>query len=154
MAYDFDRQYAAGKRGEQRLDALLRPRGSLERASRTDERRGIDRFFTDDLGHRFALEYKTDYVAQRTHNAFLETVSVDTAQKPGWVYTCTADFLLYYVPGDELVYWLRPDDIRHFVAHLSRHRHPVSVPNRGYQTLGFPVPLRCLEARAVAVESL
>lgn len=154
MAYDFDRQYAAGKRGEDRIDALLRPRGQLERASLADERRGIDRFFTDDVGHRYSLEYKTDYVAQRTHNAFLETVSVDTAGKAGWVYTCEADFLLYYVPADEVLYWLRPEDVRHFVGHLTNRQRLVSVPNRDYHTQGFVVPLRCLERLAVRTDSL
>jgi len=70
---------------------------------------------------------------------------VDSVDKPGWAYTCQADYLFYYIPADGLVYVLRPFRIRHFVGHLVHWRYPVAVPNRTYHTWGFVVPLRSLE---------
>lgn len=153
MAYEFDAQLVAGKRGEARLDAWLAPRGQLRVATLAEERRGIDRYLTDHEGREWALEYKTDYRAQDTHNAFLETVSVDSERKPGWVYSCQADYIAYYVPGEELIYWLRPARVRQLVGHLS-HWRPTPVANERYRTWGFVVPLRCLERIADRVESL
>ena len=40
---------------------------------------------------------------------------------------------------------LPPARIRHFVQHLAHWRRAVPVPNPGYCTWGYPVPLRVLE---------
>jgi hypothetical protein len=57
-------------------------------------------------GTQVAVEYKTDWTASRTGNAFVETVSVDQAGKSGWAYTSTATYLMSYIPGDNLLYIL------------------------------------------------
>ncbi len=151
--YDFDAQLQVGIHGEHALDAFFAPAWIISPSTAAEQRRGIDRHFTHrETGEQLTVEYKTDYVAGRTHNAFLETVSVDNpVEKPGWVFTCEADFLFYYIPSDGLVYVLLPSRIRHFVGHLSHWRLPVSVPNRGYRTWGYPVPLRVLERQAVEI---
>jgi hypothetical protein len=154
--YTFKDQLREGVRGEHALDVFFAPAWIITPATGDEQRQGIDRHFTHRMtGQPLTIEYKTDYVAGRTHNAFLETVSVDTpVERPGWVFTCEADYVLYYVPGDGLVYVLDPLTLRHFVQHLSHWRYPVSVPNRGYRTWGYPVPLRVLERRASSVISV
>ena len=106
MAYQFDAQHADGLAGEAFLDALFSRWYRIRPASAAQQRRGIDRWFRTTT-RRLAVEYKTDHTAARTGNAFVETVSVDTAHKPGWAYTSQADYLVYYIPPDGLVYVLR-----------------------------------------------
>src|SRR5690606_23251114 len=106
MAYQFDAQHADGLAGEAFLDALFSRWYRIRPASAAQQRRGIDRWFRT-ATRRLAVEYKTDHTAARTGNAFVETVSVDTAHKPGWAYTSQADYLVYYIPPDGLVYVLR-----------------------------------------------
>ena len=145
--YTFPEQLRQGDRGEHALDVVFASDWIITGAIMAEQRQGIDRHFTHRMtGLELTIEYKTDYVAGRTHNAFLETVSVDKpVAKPGWAQTCSADYLFYYIPTDGLVYVLAPGRIRHFVYHLARWCHPVPVPNRDYHTWGFVVPLRSLE---------
>ena len=155
--YIFEEKLREGIRGEKALDACFAPHWSITPATSAEQRRGIDRHYQHRVtGQHQTVEYKTDYTAGHTHNTFLETVSVDSATppKPGWVYTCQADFLFYYVPDDGVIYILRPARIRHFVGHLSHWRVPIAVPNRGYHTWGFVVPLRSLERLAESVISV
>jgi hypothetical protein len=142
--------HASTEFGEHVLAALANRRFLPTPVNRADQRRGRDRQLTENV----TVEYKTDARAQRTHNAFIETVSVDTANKPGWAYSCTATILAYYVPGDELVYVFRPSRLRGLLpAWLSKF--PVRrAQNDGYTTEGVCVPLAELERRADAVLSL
>lgn len=154
--YTFDTQLRQGAQGEHRLDAFFAHDWHITPATAIEQHQGIDRHFVHRAsGEALTVEYKTDYTAARTHNAFLETVSADTPpEKLGWVYTCQADYLLYYVPGEGLIYVLRPERVRHFVGHWSHWGRPaVGIPNSGYRTWGFVVPLRVLERLAVAVLS-
>lgn len=157
MAYDFQTQKDKGEGGERRLDSHFARWFEVYPASSTEQRQGIDRWFIHRSNRtRFPVEYKTDWRAAVTGNAFIETVSVDTAHKPGWVYTIRAGVLLYYCPGDggEQVYWLRVADMRAAVD-LWAQRYPTKcIPNRGYHTEGVLVPLRELERLAVQVISL
>lgn len=152
MMYAFESQLREGVRGEAALDDSFAADWIITLATDAEQRRGVDRHFIHRAtGEALTIEYKTDYVAGRTRNAFLEIISVDVADKPGWVYSCTADYLFYYVPADGVVYVLRPARVRHFVDHLSHWRRPVPVSNRGYRTWGYVVPLRVLERLAVSV---
>ena len=90
---------------------------------------------------RFAVEYKTDHLAARTGNAFIETISVDVEQKAGWAFTAQADLLLYYVPGLSQVYVLRTTALRARLPFWLLAHEVQQVSNRGYQTHGLLVPL-------------
>jgi len=100
MTYTFDTQKARGDAGESFLDQVFAADYEVRPATRAEQRRGIDRIFTHrQTGRRLTVEYKTDYKAAHTGNAFVETVSVDTAGKAGWAYSSAADYLIYYVPA-------------------------------------------------------
>lgn len=154
--YDFAVQLAIGQAAEQLLDAELRRRGFTVRpASHDEQRRGIDRWANrPPMTQIYAIEYKEDLRAHQTGNAFIEILSVDTVGRLGWAYTSQAHYLLYYVPGDELVYVLRMMAIREAVPLWERSCRTVKVRNDGYCTHGVLVPLRELEALADAVWSL
>lgn len=149
MTYDFDRQLAEGEAGEAFLDEFFRRRGHTVRpATREEQRQGIDRFIITPAGREMKVEYKTDHVAARTGNAFVETVSVDTAGKMGWALTSQADYLVYFIPGQMIVVlplrslrWALPGWMREYPVR--------TAANNGYTTHGLLVPLAALLEYAV-----
>lgn len=146
---------ARGQEGEAFLDEFFGQWNTIEPASRAEERQGIDRWFTcRRSGRRYSVEYKTDTTAARTGNAFIETVSVDTAGKQGWAFTTRAAFVLYYVPPDDLIYVLRPRRLRAELADWQSRYPTKSTPNEGYRTHGICVPLHELEQHADTVINL
>lgn len=152
--HEFDNKLKEGEEGEAFLDDYFRERGyDIRPASDAEQRQGIDRWMKRAAPDSkwFPVEYKTDAVASRTGNAFVETVSVDTSGKRGWAYTSRSDWLIYYVPGDDIIY------IIDFVAlrlELPRWEHSyITRPaqNNGYRTYGVLVPLHEFEKLAARV---
>lgn len=144
MPYDMNRQLARGENAEQRLDEHFSDRFEITPATRAQQRQGIDRIFQHcETGAHYAIEYKTDWTAAQTGNAFVETVSVDTQNKPGWAYASQADWLIYYVPGTGTIYIVSFAALRRNLPQwLARCKDAPPIPNRGYNTLGILVPLR------------
>lgn len=154
MTYDFKEQLTAGEKSEKFLDGIFSKDYSVVPVGMDEQRQGIDRIFTRADGTTFAIEYKTDWTASRTGNAFVETVSVDTANKPGWAYSSQARYLIYYVPGDSLIYVIEFGRLR---VHLQRwvNQYPQrAIPNKGYRTRGLLVPLAEFEKIAKQVISI
>ncbi len=152
--YRFDRQLARGAEGEAQLDDHFAQWFRILPVSLADQRRGIDRVFVDDkAGKVFSVEYKTDRRASQTGNAFIETVSQESATRrvAGWAYTCQADYLVYYCPEPDVIYVLRPAVLKS-AAQTWAARYPLrDIPNDGYVTRGVLVPLWELEKIAVKV---
>jgi len=147
--YDFNRQLAEGEQGEAYLDDFLRQRGhSVRDATRDEQRQGIDRVITTRQGKVMRVEYKTDQTATRTGNAFVETVSVDTAGKMGWALTSQADYLIYYVP-ERVIYVLPLKSVHWALPGWMRDYPARTASNRGYDTHGVLVPLEVLAEFAV-----
>jgi hypothetical protein len=154
MVYEFDEQQARGRAGELFLDRWFAAWYEIRPATREEQRRGIDRIFTRrQTGQRLAVEYKTDYKAARTGNAFVETVSVDTEGKAGWAYSSQADYLLYYIPGDDLVYVMTLEVLRRELPRWVREYPRRAARNEGYATHGVLVPLCEFEQHAEVVIS-
>lgn len=155
VVYDFDKQLARGDKGEAFLDAFFSRHYHITRATRAQQREGIDRFFVSkETGSRMSVEYKTDTTAARTHNAFVETVSVDTTGRPGWAYASKAEYLIYYIPGDELIYVMPFAVLRKQLPRWVQEHKPKAIPNRGYKTHGICVPLDEFERYADVVISV
>jgi hypothetical protein len=154
--YDFQTQLRKGEAAERLLDQHFAAWFDIEPASRDEQRRGIDRWFTGKrTGQRIAVEMKTDFHAARTGNAFVETVSVDGA-KQGWAFTSSAAWLLYYCPGfgGEQVYMVRFQSLRERLTQWVSRWPEKTVQNDGYFTRGVLVPLREFERAAFQVVSL
>lgn len=154
--YDFGTQLAKGEAAERLLDAHFAEWFAIAPASADEQRRGIDRWFVGKAtGQRFAVEMKTDYRASQTHNAFIETVSVD-GKKPGWAFTSQSRWLLYYVPGygAELVYMVRLNELRERLRRWMHQWPEKTVRNDGYTSRGVIVPLREMERVSFRVVSL
>jgi len=151
--YQFQPQLAQGEAGERKLDEYFGKWFTITLATRDEQRAGIDRIFT--RGHnRYQVEYKSDARAAQTGNAFVETIGVDTANKAGWAYTSQADWLLYYVPGPEIVYIIRFRALRNALPRWVATYPTRRIPNQGYHTHGLLVPLDEFERVAKRVDSL
>src|SRR6185436_15012585 len=101
--YNFTDQLKKGKEAEAELDAYFTDVYSIAKVTLQDDKRGIDRVFTNrKSGRVFSVEYKTDFLAPTTGNAFVEIVAVSTTNKPGWAKTCEADYLVYWSYRDAI----------------------------------------------------
>lgn len=154
MTYQFAAQLAKGEAYEQTLDERFDELYVIQPATPQQQRQGIDRVFRPRKAPHEVLyvEYKADSTAARTGNAFVETVSVDTADKPGWAVSSAADWLFYLVPGAaEVLYIIQMEKLRQRLPIWRRTCQERSIPNEGYHTLGLLVPLAEFEEIAYAV---
>jgi hypothetical protein len=155
MTYTFDAQKARGDSGELFLDRRFATDYEVKPATRHEQRRGVDRTFIHRrTGQRFRVEYKTDYKAVETGNAFVETVSVDTAGKAGWAYSSEADYLIYFIPGDGLIYIIALEVLRRELPRWVREYPLRTAQNEGYATHGLLVPLDEFERSSEVVISV
>jgi len=138
----FDESLRRGEFHAQYLDFYFGPEFVIREATRSEDRRGIDRWFAHRLtGEMYAIQYKADERASETGNAFVEVVSVDVDNVDGWAYTTEADFILYYLPCDGKIYVIRPRDVMRFAKEW-RGQYPIrQAKNDGYSTHGICVPL-------------
>lgn len=153
--YSFTDQLATGAQGEARLDAHFARWFIIRHATPEEQRQGIDRIYIGRAdGRTYRVEYKTDHAANQTGNAFVETVSVDTDNKPGWAFTSQSNFLLYYITIAEVVYVVDFAKLRRRLPTWQRSYRLRKIPNRGYHTHGLLVPLDEFERLADKIISL
>lgn len=149
------------KKGEEReceLDEYFSPDWIIYQLSRVHEGKGLgDRIYVSkgDSSNIWLIEYKADEKAAETGNVFVETVSVDTAHKMGWVVTCQADFIFVYIPANRVIFIVKPDDMRKALP-VWQSKYPIrpSDPdlNDGYVSYGVLVPI--IEIEKISVRSL
>lgn len=158
--YLFHQQNKVGQKGEAILDNFLKSLGfTLRLATRREQRSGIDRIMmypggTGDDAVSFSLEYKTDEKAHKTGNAFLETISVERAGEAeilGWLWSCQADRILYYVVGWDAVYQCHPRVLRYYSEEWLEKYPLRRVKNKDYYTTGLLVPLKVIKEVAEVV---
>lgn len=146
--YDFDEQHTQGEGGEAFLDSFFEARGhQVLPATRGQQRSGIDRVFLWD-GKMALVEYKTDFLAHKTGKVFIETVSIDREDKPGWAFSSQADFLVYYAPGLDTIYVIPLETLREYLPEWEEKYPSRAAQNRDYATHGLLVPLETFGACA------
>jgi hypothetical protein len=158
--HTFDKSFEEAKLYEAELDKYFGVSYEIEEASRLQQSAGIDRIFIHRVtGAWYYVEYKTDHRTHETGNVFIETMSVDTADKPGWAYTSGAQVLVYFVPGYETAYRIDMMTIKRKLPQWSAYRKaPAWNRSRDgslYQTFGHLVPLdvfrkSCVQEHEVA----
>lgn len=141
MTYKFNDQFSKGLLAEWRLDQFFSQKYILSLATREQQRQGIDRWFTAEDGSTIAVEYKADWRASQTKNAFIETISVDSRNVLGWVYTSRADALAYFLPDVCLCWLICFVQLRERLADWIAQYPVRKVSNFGYCTHGILVPL-------------
>jgi hypothetical protein len=151
--YDFNEQNSKGQAAERFIDSCFADKFIIREATRYEQlNQGIDRHYTNrERGNKFTVEYKTDWKAWDTHNAYIETTSVDYKGSPGWAVKTQSHRVFYYLPQAELLYVLRTPVIRSMLAQWERLYPTVPAHNRGYKTWGILVPIEDIEANCEMV---
>ena len=142
--YEFGSQKKKGDWGERILDTYLSRTFHLVSADMKLQRKGIDRVATPLVGgRRIYLEYKTDFKADQSGRAFVETISSDRRSGgAGWALKSRADFLIYYLPYSGRVYITAISRMRDCLELWRERYHEFqAVRNQGYNTHGLLVPL-------------
>lgn len=147
--HGFEEQLRIGDDGASILDAFFSRDYHIEKTLLAVDKRGIDRVFIHRTSEKsYSIEYKTDLEAANTGNAFIEIVSVDATNTPGWAKSCLAQVLVLYIPDWHQGYWIRTLDIRARLK-LWEGKYPVkSSKNERYSSRGICVPLREIEVIA------
>jgi len=150
--YDMAEQLSKGEKAELLLDAFFSTKYRIQDVSRSFQRVGIDRTFTSKAtGKSFTVEYKTDWTAGRTGNVFLEAEYVGI-NKQGWVFTSTADWLMYFVPDRATIYIIAMRKLRRLYQEWSKQfRMSPPVQNEGYYATGLLVPIPVFAAQCAEI---
>ena len=139
-------QFRQGKDVETWLDGYFTALGWRVEQTTPHEERVLcigDRRFSRDR-RVLTIEYKSGIQTGATGNIFLETVSVDTKQVPGWVYTCQADYIFYAALLNDVILIFKPANLRAVIDALKAQFREVATShqqNDGYNTHGVIVPL-------------
>lgn len=148
MPYNFGDQYERGLQGEADLDGHFQHWYTILTAPYGVQRMGIDRVFVAEDGDVLTVEYKVDELVWRTGNAFVETVSVDTDNTPGWALSSKARFLVYYDRNGGTAYGMPMASVREWLPQWQAMYREVAVDNGRYRTRGVLVPVN--EFRRIA----
>lgn len=152
--YSLSEQLRIGEIGGYLLDGYFCKLYNLQFASSQDEYNGIDRIAFRPDGKQILLEYKTDLLAERTGNAFIETCAYDASargQRSGWAYTSQANVIVYFLPLTNRLYLIRPHRLRSRMPQWERKYRQVQVINAGWTTHGLLVPLQVLLTERIAI---
>lgn len=145
--HKFDESFVQGLKGEAYLDnffARTYPDMSISEVSRDEQRKGIDRTFNNGT-RQWNVEYKTDYMTNRTGNIFLEmTVNHYPKPKLGWVVGSQADVLVYYIP-EYAVFSLSFSLLRSKLDDYVKQLIWKVVKNEKYSAYGMILPLKRFE---------
>ncbi len=155
MIYDFKEDIIKGQFYEAQLDKYFQASGeysSIFLATEVQQRQGIDRVFVSEkdgqLVH-FLVEYKSDWLAGQTRNAFIETVSNNVNGSEGWSVKSKADLLVYYVIGSGMILIIGMDTLRESLPDFI-WRYPLKkCQNKNYCSFGRLVPIVELEKISV-----
>ena len=144
MAFTDKDQFKHGKNIEAILDQYFTRKGwqIVEMTQREERVLCIgDRWFKK-ADSTYKIEYKSGIQTFHTGNVFLETISVDTENKPGWVYTSRADWIIYATILNGTLLVFKPDTLREKIEGLKATFREVSTKeqNEGYKTHGVIVP--------------
>jgi len=157
MTFQFGVQLDAGKEGERELDDFFREQCgiTIDTVGLKVDKRGIDRVFRWPSGKVATVEYKTDFKAAKTRNAFIETISVSSTNKPGWALTSEAQVLVYFIPEARDIHIFDMYLLKSMVEWTAAQGFRTGrASNNGYYTEGILVPLDWLLARTWLIESL
>ncbi len=145
-------QFKQGKNVEAFLDEWFRHEGWTVCPMGAYDERVLhlgDRYFVRGLTV-LKIEYKSGIQTFYTGNVFLETVSVDRQEKPGWVYTCQADVIFYAALLNHKILVFKPQRLRNRIEWLKTQYPEVKTSNHqndGYETYGVLIPLEYAEKR-------
>jgi hypothetical protein len=153
--YSMSNQMEKGEKGEKELDEYYSQWFYSRPVSMNAQRSGIDRAWTSkNTKHRYSVEYKSDDRAATSGNVFIETVSVDKNDKPGWAYSSCAQLLIYYIPPLKKAIRYSMLTLKFHVEDWVNTYPEHKIPNDGYYTVGTVVPIEEFEKYCWTVDNL
>ncbi|MBO7481765.1 MAG: hypothetical protein J6T63_06630 [Bacteroidales bacterium] len=136
---------------------------NIKKEDRTVQKQGIDKTITLNDGTQIFLEEKSrepQFWENRKTDILLEYISIDTQNKPGWVYTSRADYLailykninikkseIYIFPFKPIREWVKKNNVR-FMSFPDIIAHNVS-----WNTISKAVPLNVVLDEMLANEN-
>jgi len=139
--YYLEAQLEKGEEYEGVLDTFFSSQYDIEEATFEQQHFGIDRLFTSKKrGIRASVEYKTDFIAQRTGNVFIE-VENNEADYTGWASSSTAQILVYFIPEMNVIFMADMLKIKLDIDFLCVNYGIRTVKNETYNMLGTPIPI-------------
>jgi hypothetical protein len=150
MDYDFDEQLKKGEEQEVRLDEHFAKKFRIYKVSARQQRNGIDRAMIDNKNRCWLVDYKSDFQAHETGNVFIELVSVDTTNKPGWALSSKADYIVYFMVESGTAYIVAMADILENLARWTKEYKTVECQNKDYKSSGILLPIS--ELKRIATE--
>lgn len=146
MPYEFRQQLIEGEQYAKEQDAFYGTWFDITDVNISEDRRGIDRYFAaKKCPLRFSVQYKGDQKASSTGNLFIEIISVDTDNTPGWALQCDADYLSIYVPSERVFYWISVPLLKACIPFWLIRYDIGQSPNPTYKTHGLKVPRKVIE---------
>lgn len=149
--FDFYEKLKEGMGYESVLDSIYSKTWNIEH-KKDLEIYGIDRLFTHrKLLVRYSVQYKSDPRSARSKQIFIETKSNVEKDIPGWIYSCIAQLIVYYIPPLKVSYLVSVNLFRKYLpVWIEQYGHKlIDVSNkRGdytYTTRGFIVPVNVFE---------
>lgn len=159
MAHDWASAKARGQAGERLALEWMHLQGfQVEAIPDTDprQRQGLD-FIVTDGSHTWSVELKSCSRGDVTGNIFLEILSVngdgDRQERLGWLHTCEADWLYYFLVYSRKMMVFRMDALRDLMPVWSAY--PTKrVQNKRYHGEGWIVPVHVVAQHAEMVVRL
>lgn len=157
--YTFIEQFDKGQKVEESIFNHLRGRGwqvvpsIYDPMRKVGQRLGFDATIAK-TPHRFKLEIKADFASAKTKNFFIETVSVDKINAPGWAISSRADIIALVIPDARRIFlaslkWLRSQLGRWAEICKTKKCHNKNSDWRGeFFSEGLLVPVAWFETEA------
>ncbi len=148
--FTFSEKFKDGERGEKLMDRFFSKWFYIEYIpSEIQKIFHYDREFTSKSKHNesFNVEYKTDLIAVRTGNFFVETDISDGVS--GWLYKTCADWIAILI-GEE-IYLVDINVLRESIRinkffYKQRNSKPTKkINNQYYHSIGYLMPVKDLE---------
>lgn len=150
--HNFKQSKQVGDAGEAALDNFFSQKFNIEDVDMTQQKLGWDRVFTHkERGTRASIEYKTDTQSHKTGNIFVEIWSNKEAEKRGWAFTTTAQWLYYYVVGASEVYIVDVAKMKLYLENWQAQFKVKTARNPNYTSEGMLVPIEVFKTIAYEV---
>jgi hypothetical protein len=150
--HSFNASKKVGDLGEQKLDEFFSSKFDIEEVDMTQQKLGWDRIFVHkERGTRASVEYKTDTLSHKTGNIFVEIWSNKEAEKRGWAYPTTAQWLYYYVTGLNQVFIVDVAQLKLYLENWQIQFKVKTARNPNYTSEGMLVPIEVFKTIAYEV---
>lgn len=157
----FRQQYERGNKGETELDIYYKKLYRVSHARYEHQKLGIDRYFcaiNSKYQEWFSVEYKTDYLAHRTGNIFIETAIHNKSgyHCQGWFQLTLAQALFYYIPEQKLCYCADVLKMKNISSgYYTSYKETQGILNSDcYQAMGVLVPIKDFELICFRVDKI